>query len=97
MTLDQLMKYDGKDPSLPILLAIRGVIFDVTKGKDYYGPDGVYPFAGRECARALAKMSTDIKDCVSDVQDCSLAEMDALRDWEARFQSKYIVVGKVID
>ena len=91
------MKYDGKDPSLPIYLAIRGVIFDVTKGKDYYGPDGVYPFAGRECARALAKMSTDITDCTADVQDCSLAEMDTLRDWEARFQSKYIIVGKVVE
>lgn len=27
-------------------------------GKDFYGPDGVYPFAGKECARALAKFST---------------------------------------
>jgi hypothetical protein len=27
---------------------------------------------------------------------CSLSEMDSLRDWEARFQSKYSVVGRVV-
>jgi len=38
---------------------VRGVIFDVSAGKDFYGVDGAYPFGGKECARALAKFSTD--------------------------------------
>jgi hypothetical protein len=37
-------------------------------GRDFYGPDGVYPFAGRECARALALQSTDTADCHDDLQ-----------------------------
>lgn len=32
LTLEQLKEYGGEDRSKPILLAIRGVIFDVTKG-----------------------------------------------------------------
>lgn len=32
LTLEQLKAYNGEDRTKPILLAIRGVIFDVTKG-----------------------------------------------------------------
>jgi len=95
LSLDDLKEYDGKYASKPMLLSIRGVIFDVSRGKAFYGPDGAYPFAGRECARALAKYSVELEDCVSDTSNCSLAEMDALRSWEAQFHSKYPVVGRV--
>lgn len=33
LTLAQLKEYDGSDKKKPICLAIRGVIFDVSKGK----------------------------------------------------------------
>lgn len=61
LTLDELAAFDGSDPDKPIYLAARGVIFDVTKGAVFYGKDGAYPFAGKECARALAKFSTELK------------------------------------
>ena len=35
-------------------------------------------------------------DCNGDLEGCTLAEMDALRDWEARFHQKYAVVGRVV-
>lgn len=80
-----------------ILLSIRGIIFDVTKGRDFYGPDGMYPFAGHECARALAKLSFDEADFTADLQGLEKVELDALREWEGRFHSKYNVIGKIVD
>ena len=64
-------------------------------GKSFYGPDGVYPFAGRECARAFAMVSTEVEDCNDNLEDMSPAEMDSLRDWESRFYSKYPIIGNV--
>lgn len=60
-TPDKLAAHDGRDQDKPILLAVRGLVFDVSKGRDFYGPDGAYPFSGKEVARALAKTSLDPK------------------------------------
>jgi len=38
MTLLELSKYDGRDPLRPLLLAVRGRVFDVTMGRAFYGP-----------------------------------------------------------
>ena len=38
ITLEELAKYSGADPFRATLLAVRGVIFDVSTGKDFYGP-----------------------------------------------------------
>ena len=38
ITAEELSKYCGVDPFRPLYLAIRGVIFDVTAGRDFYGP-----------------------------------------------------------
>ena len=42
-TLDELEKYRGIAGS-DIYLAILGQVFDVTKGRKHYGPDGTYHF-----------------------------------------------------
>ena len=96
LSTTELREYDGTDPSKPMLLSIRGVLFDVSSAKAFYGPDGAYPFAGRECARALARYSVDLEDCNDSLDDCTLAQMDALRNWEAQFQSKYKIVGRLL-
>lgn len=35
-------------------------------------------------------------DLTDDLSDCSLAERDSLRDWQARLCSKYKIVGEVV-
>ncbi len=43
-----------ESPSLPILLAINGTIFDVSASPHTYGPDGNYHgFTGRNAGRAF--------------------------------------------
>ena len=42
MSLRDLSAFDGSDVSLPIYIAVRGVIFDVTEGKRFYGKGAAY-------------------------------------------------------
>lgn len=37
ITIDELGKFDGTDPFKPIYVAIKGNVYDVTKGRDFYG------------------------------------------------------------
>jgi predicted heme/steroid binding protein len=39
-TKQQLAQHDGSNPDLPMLISIRGVVFDVSTGKQFYGPNG---------------------------------------------------------
>lgn len=57
--------------------------------------DGQYHvFAGRECSRALAMMSTDEKDCSNKLDDLNEQQKNTLEEWIVKFK-KYPVVGKV--
>jgi len=38
ITEASLLRYGGRDPSLPLCFAIRGKVLDVTEGRDFYGP-----------------------------------------------------------
>ena len=51
--------------------------------------------AGKECARALAKMKLEKEHFTDDVSDCTDAELKTLHDWIVRLNDKYPVVGKV--
>lgn len=92
----QLGRYDGSNDNLPILVAIRGKIYDVSSGKSFYGPGGSYAmFSGKDASRALAKMSTKSEDVVADIDDLSEKEIGVLDDWDRKFAAKYPVVGRV--
>ena len=51
-------------------------------------------FAGREAARALAKMSLREEDCTDDLEGLTKREQETLRDWEERLLGKYSIVGQ---
>ena len=94
LTVPELKLHDGSNSLLPVLLAAKGVIYDVTRGRDFYGKGGPYNgFAGIDCSRALAKVSLDAKDLNDDVTDLYAAERDVLNDWVRKFEDKYPVVG----
>ncbi|XP_010670833.2 probable steroid-binding protein 3 [Beta vulgaris subsp. vulgaris] len=96
-TPQQLKQYDGSDPSKPIYVAIKGRVFDVSTGNNFYGPGGAYAmFSGKDASRALAKMSKNEDDVVSSIDGLSQKELDVLADWERKFEAKYPVVGRVV-
>ncbi|KAJ8448699.1 hypothetical protein Cgig2_010586 [Carnegiea gigantea] len=94
---EELKQYDGSDPTKPLLMAIKGQIYDVSQGRMFYGPGGPYAlFAGKDASRALAKMSFEEKDLTGDISGLGPFELDALQDWEFKFMSKYTKVGTVM-
>ena len=113
ITAEHLARFNGTDPFLPLYLAIQGRVYDVSKGRAFYGP-GIAPvcgclctqqsptggayavFAGRECARALACMSTNEADCNDNLVGLTEQQLKTLAEWEAKFQQKYGQVGRVV-
>ena len=96
-TIDELAAYDGTDPRKPLLLAIRGCVYDVGKGRAFYGPGGPYGmFAGKDCTRALAKVAFDPELFTGDVDGLDQAELDKLEEWIEMFETKYRRVGRLL-
>jgi membrane-associated progesterone receptor component len=98
-----LLPFNGKNGA-PVYLAVRGVVFDVSSGRNFYGPGGPYEnFAGRDATRGLASQSFDeemlTKDLdgpLDDLHGLDEEQMENLRGWEERFESKYLAVGKLV-
>ncbi|GMH29565.1 hypothetical protein Nepgr_031408 [Nepenthes gracilis] len=96
ITEEDLRQYDGSDPKKPLLMAIKGQIYDVSQSRMFYGPGGPYAlFAGKDASRALAKMSFEENDLTGDISGLGPFELDALQDWEYKFMSKYVTVGTI--
>ncbi|XP_059645459.1 membrane steroid-binding protein 2-like [Cornus florida] len=97
VTEDQLRAYDGSDSSKPLLMAIKGQIYDVSRSRMFYGPGGPYAlFAGRDASRALALMSFDPQDLTGNIDGLGASELEALQDWEYKFMEKYVKVGQLV-
>ncbi|KAF5732343.1 membrane steroid-binding protein 2-like [Tripterygium wilfordii] len=96
VTEEDLKQYDGSDPKKPLLMAIKGQIYDVSQSRVFYGPGGPYAlFAGKDASRALAKMSFEDQDLTGDISGLGPFELEALQDWEYKFMSKYVKVGTI--
>ncbi|KAK3156850.1 hypothetical protein QOZ80_2AG0112780 [Eleusine coracana subsp. coracana] len=96
ITEEELRQYDGSDPEKPLLVAIKGQIYDVSQSRMFYGPGGAYEsFAGRDASRALAKMSFEPQDLTGDISGLTPFELSSLNDWEYKFTSKYVKVGTI--
>jgi membrane-associated progesterone receptor component len=89
---------------MPVYLAVRGRVFDVTAGRNFYGPGGPYAnFAGRDASRGLAcgsfdedMLTKDLQGPLDKLEGLGTDEMEALVGWEERFSEKYLVVGKLV-
>ncbi|KAF9950182.1 hypothetical protein BGZ72_008128 [Mortierella alpina] len=103
-TPKELAQFDGRTEDTRILMAIQGKVFDVTRGRNFYGPDGPYGnFAGRDASRGLAKnsfdksMLTSLDAPIDKLEDLNDEEKESLSDWAGHFEGKYQLVGKLIE
>lgn len=79
-------------------------MFDVTSGRNFYGPGGPYAnFAGRDASRGLAHgsfdesmLTKDLEGPLDPLDDLDADQLESLSNWEARFNEKYLVVGKLV-
>jgi membrane-associated progesterone receptor component len=89
-TLEKLAKFDGStDETVPnpiptsIYVSVDSTVFDVSSGRDFYGPGGAYAmFAGKEIGWALATMSfDDVYLGNLDTSGMSVAERSSMEEW----------------
>lgn len=98
-----LRPFDGNNGQ-PVYLAVRGKVFDVSAGRNFYGPGGPYEnFAGRDATRGLAcgsfdeeMLTKDLQGPLDTLEGLGDEEWEALRGWEERFEEKYLVVGRLV-
>ncbi|PHH92194.1 hypothetical protein CDD83_8483 [Cordyceps sp. RAO-2017] len=98
-----LRPFDGRD-GRAVYLAVRGRVFDVSRGRNFYGPGGPYAnFAGRDASRGLAcgsfdddMLTKDLDAPLDGLDGLGQDELEALRGWEERFLEKYDVIGKLV-
>ncbi|XP_033873423.1 neudesin-like [Acipenser ruthenus] len=94
-TDEDLAKYNGQEDGQPIYMAVKGVVFDVSSGKDFYGKDAAYnALVGKDSTRAVAKMSLKPDDLTSDTSGLTEEQMKALEDIFINvYKAKYPIVG----
>ncbi|KAL2860403.1 cytochrome b5-like heme/steroid binding domain-containing protein [Aspergillus pseudodeflectus] len=98
-----LLEFNGENDK-PVYLAVRGRVFDVSPGRNFYGPGGPYEnFAGRDASRGLAfqsfdreMLTEDLSAPLDDLKDLNAEQLENLQGWEERFSEKYLVVGKLV-
>jgi len=98
-----LLKNNGQQ-NAPVYLAVKGKVYDVTSGRNFYGPGGPYEnFAGRDATRGLACQSFDEEMLTKNLdgpldpcEDLSDEQLDNLNGWIERFDEKYLIVGKLV-
>jgi len=95
ISLEELAAADGSDPEKPIYVAIKGVVFDVSRNKAYQQGGSYSVFAGKDPSRALASSSLKKEDCVPDWYDLQEEKKTVLNDWFKFFSKRYNIVGEV--
>lgn len=94
-TEEELQRYDGSEDGQPIYMAIKGVVFDVTTGKEFYGKGAPYnALVGKDSTRAVAKMSLEPADLTYDTTGLTESQLQSLEQiFKGTYKAKYPIVG----
>ncbi|KAF5376277.1 hypothetical protein D9615_008515 [Tricholomella constricta] len=97
-TTEELKQYNGSNRNLPIYVAIKGTIFDVSHKSDVYGPGRSYSiFAGKDGSKGLGMSSLKPEHAIADYSGLDEKDRKVLDDWHSFFSKRYNIVGKVVD
>ncbi|XP_053568413.1 neudesin [Bombina bombina] len=94
-TDEDLASHNGDKDDQPIYMAVKGSVFDVTSGKQFYGKGAPYnALAGKDATRGVAKMSLEPADLTYDTTGLSEEELKSLDEiFENVYKKKYPIVG----
>lgn len=98
-----LLPLNGEN-NTPVYLAVRGKVYDVSMGRNFYGPGGPYAnFAGRDASRGLAcgsfdedMLTEELDGPLDKLADLTADQVEALQGWEERFNEKYDIIGRLV-
>ncbi|XP_004613096.1 neudesin isoform X2 [Sorex araneus] len=94
-TEEELARYNGVEVNKPILMAVKGVVFDVSSEKQFYGRGAPYnALTGKDSTRGVAKMSLDPADLTYDTTGLTEEELQSLETvFTEVYKAKYPIVG----
>ncbi|KAK6964731.1 hypothetical protein R3P38DRAFT_2910668 [Favolaschia claudopus] len=97
MTLADLTRDDEYEFGARILIVLKGLVFDVTRMKEAFGPNGLFKFyAGNDITYALAKGSVLEADArVVRASGLTEKERENLERWFFVFKNRFEVIGKI--
>lgn len=93
-TAEQLLTYDGTDPSSPLYLCVLGEIFDVTAGAKHYGKgQGYNVFVGKDSSKSFH--TGDWANPDPDVRSLNVLAVAEIVGWRKfyREHKQYAYVG----
>lgn len=102
MTLEELAEMNGATESTPIYVAVRGLIFDVSAGRDVYGPGkSYYPLVAKEATAMYATGCLGEDDCKDKmptyvITPDDIVEIEKWVDFYAT-HAKYKYVGRLLN
>ena len=96
-TAEELAEHSGVDASKPVYIALLGHVFDVSKGRQHYGPGGGYAFfAGRDASRAFVSGDFSEAGLREDVDGLSGQDYLGLEEWLEFYRRDYREVGLLV-
>jgi len=96
-TPQSLAAHNGTNPGLPVYVAVKGTVFDVSPSGRTYLPGGAYSvFAGKDGSKALGISSVKPEDAVADYSSLNADQLKVLDNWYNFFVERYNIVGKVV-
>ena len=96
-TTEELRAYDGTNGADgPILLAADGLVFNVARSRNFYGPGGEYHvMAGADATRYLARNSVEAESTEQAARPLNVAQRAALAAWLFSLKQRYDVIGRL--